>query len=108
LRTRFESSITIHSELLENCRAQRTALDQKTGAIDFELVVKLFPPDGNAIRLLTELDPNGEYLAFRLCDLGVGEPELGYVSLPELAAARDLLGLPLERVLCHARYACES
>ena len=63
-------------------------LFSRTGAIDFEPVVKLFTPDGNATWLLTELDPNGAYLAFGLCDLGLGEPELGYVSLPELAAAR--------------------
>ena len=74
-------------------------LFSKTGAIDFEPVVKLFTPDGNATWLLTELDPNGAYLAFGLCDLGLGEPELGYVSLPELAAARGPLGLPLERDL---------
>jgi hypothetical protein len=48
--------------------------------IDFEPVVKIFTPDGNATRLLTELDPIGEHLAFGLCDLGLGEPELGYVS----------------------------
>ena len=59
--------------LLENGRAQRAALD-------FEPVVKLFTPDGNATWLLTELDPNG-HLAFGFCDLGQGEPELGYVSL---------------------------
>jgi hypothetical protein len=83
-------------KLLENGRAQRAALDQKIGAIDFEPVVKFFTPDGNATWLLTELDANG-YLAFGLCDLGLGEPELGYVSLHELAAARGPLGLPLER-----------
>ena len=83
---------------LENGRAQRAALDQRTGAIDFEPVVKIFIPDGNATWLLTELDPNG-HLAFGLCDLGKGEPELGYVSLHELAAARGPLGLPLERDL---------
>ena len=84
--------------LLENGRAQRAALDQRTGAIDFEPVVKIFIPDGNATWLLTELDPNG-HLAFGLCDLGKGEPELGYVSLHELAADRGPLGLPLERDL---------
>jgi hypothetical protein len=93
---------TQRQKLLENGRAQRYALDQKTGAIDFEPVVKLFSPDGNATWLLTELDPNGEYLAFGLCDLGLGEPELGYVSLHELAAARGPLGLPLERDLYFA------
>ena len=85
-------------KLLENGRAQRTALDQKAGAIDLQPVVKVFTPDGNATWLLTELDTNG-YLAFSLCDLGLGEPELGYVSLHELAAVRGPLGLPLERDL---------
>jgi hypothetical protein len=89
-------------KLLENGRAQRAALDQKEGAINFEPVVKLFTPDGNATWLLTALDPSGEYLAFGLCDLGLGEPELGYVSLHELAAARGSLGLPIERDLYFA------
>jgi hypothetical protein len=44
------------------------------------------------------LDQKG-HLAFSLCGLGFGEPELGYVSLHELAAARGSLGLPLERDL---------
>jgi Protein of unknown function (DUF2958) len=86
-------------KLLENGRAQRAALDQKTGAIDFEPVVKIFSPDRNATWVLTELDPNGEHLAFGLCDLGLGDPELGYVSLHELAAARGPLGRPPERDL---------
>ena len=86
-------------KLLENGRAQRYALDQKLGAIDFEPVVKIFTPDGSATWLLTELDPDREYLAFGLCDCGLGEPELGFVSLHELAAARGNLGLPLEQDL---------
>ena len=80
----------------------RTALDRQDQDLAFEPVVKLFTPDGNATWLLTELDPNGGDLAFGLCDLGHGEPELGYVSLHELAAARGPLGLPLERDLYFA------
>ena len=89
-------------KLLENGRAQRAAIDSQDQVLDFEPVVKLFTPDGNATWLLTELDPNGEHLAFGLCDLGLGDPELGYVSLHELAAARGPLGLPLERDLYFA------
>jgi hypothetical protein len=62
--------------------------------LDFEPVVKLFTADGNATWLLTELNPDID--AFGLCDLGLGKPELGYVSLAELAAARGSLSLPLE------------
>ena len=60
-------------------------------------VVKLFTPDANATWLLTELDPDDPGIAFGLCDLGLGEPELGFVSLAELASVRGLLGLPIER-----------
>jgi Protein of unknown function (DUF2958) len=82
-------------KLLENGRAQRDAIDRQDQVLDFQPVVKLFTADGNATWLLTELNPDID-LAFGLCDLGLGEPELGYVSLAELTAARGPLGLPLE------------
>jgi hypothetical protein len=62
-------------------------------------VVKLFTPDAGATWLLTELDPVDPDRAFGLCDLGVGFPELGYVSLTELQAVRGRCGLPVERDL---------
>jgi hypothetical protein len=82
-------------KLLENGRAQRDAIDRQDQVLDFQPVVKLFTADGNATWLLTELNPDID-LAFGLCDLGLGEPELGYVSLKEPTAARGPLGLPLE------------
>lgn len=57
--------------------------------------VKLFTPDGSGTWFLTEYDPENELL-FGLCDLGMGFPELGYVSLTELEALRGVLGLPVE------------
>jgi hypothetical protein len=66
-------------------------------AFDPQPVVKLFTPDGAATWLLTELDPDDPDLAFGLCDLGLGSPELGRVSLAELASVRGRLGLPVER-----------
>jgi hypothetical protein len=57
-----------------------------------------FTPDGNATWLLTEIDPHSG-LVFGLCDLGLGEPELGYVSFAELETVRGALGLPVEREL---------
>jgi hypothetical protein len=62
-------------------------------------VVKLFTPDGGATWLLTEIDPDDQDRAFGLCDLGMGFPELGYVSLAELTAVRGPLGLAIERDL---------
>lgn len=60
-------------------------------------VVKLFMVDADAVWLLSELDPSNPDIAFGLCDLSVGEPELGYVSLAELAGFRGRLHLPVER-----------
>ena len=68
-------------------------------AIDPRPVVKLFTPDASATWLLSELDPSEPDRAFGLCDLGLGFPELGYVSLAELAGVRGRLGLPVERDL---------
>jgi hypothetical protein len=79
-------------------RAQRAATDQDQGALDFMPVVKLFTPDGSATCVLTEIGSDGG-LAFGLCDLGLGCPELGYVSLVELRTARGKVGLPVERDL---------
>lgn len=62
-------------------------------------VVKLFTPDAGATWLLTELDPDAPDIAFGLCDLGLGCPELGSVSLAEIASVRGALGLPVERDL---------
>ena len=36
-------------------------------------------------------------MLFGLCDLGMGEPELGYVSRAELESIRVRFGLGLER-----------
>jgi hypothetical protein len=66
---------------------------------DFIPVVKLFTPDANCTWLLTEVDPADPDIAFGLCDLGMGFPELGSVSISELEAVRGKLGLPVERDL---------
>ncbi|MGI2228937.1 DUF2958 domain-containing protein [Burkholderia vietnamiensis] len=62
-------------------------------------VVKLFTPDAGATWLLSEIDPDDHDHAFGLCDLGLGTPELGWVSMLELATVRGRLGLPIERDL---------
>lgn len=59
-------------------------------------VVKLFTSDAGATWMLTEIDPDDHDHAFGLYDLGLGEPELGWVSLQELATVRGRLGLPVE------------
>jgi hypothetical protein len=88
------------AQLRANGRAQAQATRTNTDtAIDFRPVIKLFTPDAGCAWLLTEIDPDDEDRAFGLCDLGLGHPELGYVSLAELRTVRGRLGLPIERDL---------
>lgn len=71
----------------------------QTADFDPTPVVKLFTPDASATWLLTEIDPDDHDHAFGLCDLGLGSPEMGWVSLQELTTVRGRLGLPVERDL---------
>ena len=84
----------LRAQLLANGRQSLT--DE---GFDPPPVVKLFTPDAGATWLLTEVDPDEDDRAFGLCDLGLGFPELGYVSLAELVAVRGRLGLAVERDL---------
>jgi len=54
-------------------------------------VVKLFMSFTACSWLISELDPEDPDIAFGLCDLGMGFPEIGYVSISELIEAQDLL-----------------
>lgn len=80
-------------QLLENGRAQRDA-EKRGESIDFYPVVKLFTPEAQAIWLLTELHHRDPDVAFGLCDLGVGSPELGSVCVSELMHIPGPWGLP--------------
>lgn len=79
-----------HVQLLVN------ALDD---GVDHAPVLKLFTPDAGATWLISEVDPDDPDRLFGLCDLGLGSPELGYVSLTEITALKGPLGLPVERDL---------
>ncbi|WP_226584348.1 DUF2958 domain-containing protein [Acuticoccus sediminis] len=70
-------------QLLANGRPSLATIDH-----DPFPVVKLFSPYMNGTWLLTELDPEEQDIAFGLCDLGVGFPELGCVRVSELAGLR--------------------
>ena len=78
-------------------RQQLEANARKTeieGEDDHRPVVKLFDPCGAATWLLTEIEGD---IAFGLCDLGMGSPELGSVSISELEAITGPLGIGIER-----------
>tara|TARA_R110000782_G_scaffold268961_1_gene366195 strand:+ start:11734 stop:12096 length:363 start_codon:yes stop_codon:yes gene_type:complete len=84
-------------KLLENGRRNAARLAEGERELDLVPVVKLFTPDGAATWLLTEVDPEEPDIAFGLCDLGFGCPELGSVRISEIASVRGKLGLPVER-----------
>lgn len=83
--------------LTQDQRARLIANGQRRG--DHAPVVKFFNPVGAATWLLSELDEDGDTL-FGLCDLGFGCPEMGSVSLAEIAAVTLPFGLTIERDLC--------
>ena len=85
-------------QLVQNGRLQ-AAVKGTSNEIDFKPVVKLFDPCGAAIWLLTEIEPDDHDIAWGLCDLGMGCPEFGTVSLAELGSVRGRLGLGIERDL---------
>ncbi|MCZ4262308.1 DUF2958 domain-containing protein [Limimaricola sp. G21655-S1] len=90
---------SIRDQLLRNGRLRFSADEAGEDDPDFLPVVKLFTPDAGCTWLLTELDPEDNDIAFGLCDLGVGFPELGTVRISELEEVKGLLGLPVERDL---------
>jgi hypothetical protein len=80
-------------EIEERLIKNRKATIAADGAdLQHKPVVKLFDPFGAATWLLTEYDPEREE-AFGLCDLGMGCPELGYVSIAELRELK-IMGAP--------------
>lgn len=90
---------TIRAQLIRNGQLRQDFAEEGRCEPDFLPVVKLFTPDANCTWLLTELDPDMPDIVFGLCDLGMGSPELGSVSLSELESVRGPFGLPVERDL---------
>jgi hypothetical protein len=90
---------SIREQLLRNGRIQQALAEEGKADADFLPVVKLFTPDASCTWLLTELDPDEPDIAFGLCDLGFGCPELGSVRISEIESIRGRLGLPAERDL---------
>ena len=60
-------------------------------------LAKFFNPSGAATWLILGQDPEAPDQLFGLCDLGMGFPEMGYISLSELERVRTRLGLGMER-----------
>jgi antirestriction protein ArdC len=72
---------------------------ERENPVDFKPAVKFFTPWGGCTWLITELAPEDPDIAFGLCDLGMGFPELGTVRISELESVRGPMGLRVERDL---------
>jgi Protein of unknown function (DUF2958) len=83
------------TQLIANCQAQVVRMDNAEPNIDFKPIIKFLTPDAQCTWLLTEL--GFDDIAFGLCDLGPGCPEISFVSMREIRDARGPLGLPVER-----------
>jgi len=81
-----------HLLLLENGRV----VDVET-LLDHPPVLKLFTPDAAGTWLVAAIDPADPDRAWGLCDPGLGSPELGWVSIAELAGVRGRLGMAVRR-----------
>jgi hypothetical protein len=86
-------------ELLPDMLRLRLMLNHQLRNADHVPVVKFFTPWANATWLIVDMDPDDKDLMFGLCDLGLGEPELGYVLLSDLDELRGPGGLKVERDL---------
>jgi hypothetical protein len=84
------------TQLVKNFNENQININRDGHTKDFKPVVKFFNPCGAGTWLISELDPETN-IAFGLCDLGMGFPELGDVSLDELKSIRLPFGLSIER-----------
>lgn len=78
--------------LQSNHDTNEEARDFDGNTVDFQPVVKWFDAFGSATWLISEIDPD-EVMAFGLCDLGMGFPEMGSVSIEEIRSV-NTLGVP--------------
>lgn len=94
----------IEAKLRKNGDINRKHREIDGNTEDFKPVVKFFNPVGGATWLIseisdegTDMDGNHDLILFGLCDLGMGFPEMGNVSLNELKGVNLRFGLGIER-----------
>jgi len=88
---------SIRQALLSNGRASRCTAEGTEPERDLTPVAKLFTPGAACTWLLCELDSDDPDIAFGLCDLGAGRPEIGTVRISEIMNGSSTGGLVVER-----------
>lgn len=86
-------------QLMTPAILERLKQNNLTKNADHAPVVKFFTPWANATWLIVDIDVEDGDMMFGLCDLGLGEPELGYVLLSDLEELKGPHGLTVERDL---------
>ena len=90
----------ITKKIAQDLLSNALRVEQGVDALNLRPVVKFFTPDAGATWLIVSAERAGDdVILFGWCDLGVGFPELGTVSLQELQSVRGKIGLPVERDL---------
>lgn len=87
--------MTMDRETLDRL-AELPAIGQTDGVKGDLPAVYLWLLNTNATWTIWEYDPI-ERTGFGLCDLGMGFPEIGYVSIDEIASVAQSQGLPVQR-----------
>jgi hypothetical protein len=69
---------------------------------DKEVIVKFFNPLGSQTWEIVEGSEqlDGDWILFGFCDLGMGMPEWGYVTLRQLEEIKLPMGMGIERDIC--------
>jgi hypothetical protein len=88
-----DDSAFVPDALMAQLIANGMSLDEGRDPVP---VLKLFNPVGPGTWLITEIGRDADTL-FGLCDLDLGFPELGYVSLDELRAIKLPFGFRIAR-----------
>lgn len=81
----------LKAKLIDNGRRAKTEKD-----FDPEPILKLFAPWDQRVWLISEMSPDSHDVLFGLCDLDVGELELGMTMLSELNSVVGIRGLKIE------------
>lgn len=82
--------------LLTKSDKKKLIFNHTSGDHDKIPVVKFFCPWTAATWIFTEYDEANRTF-FGLCDLGLGSPELGYVTLDGIESVKGPMGLRIER-----------
>ena len=97
LLANFDKRIALEGVIYDEGSTQEQVDRAYVELRSFQPAVKLFNPCGSGTWYLTEMIPEDHSTVFGLADLGLGFPEMGYISLRELEEIELPYGMRIER-----------